>query len=115
MRAVAALGVLAAFLSVAFLFVKPGRLGWYLLGAGLVVAGLALAVKDGPFDVSTTGYCDSVLEPGYVKVEDAPPGTYERCDEVRRERIPVIGALGLTSTPASGPRPSSPPTWTGHR
>ncbi|MFC5178185.1 hypothetical protein [Nocardioides taihuensis] len=87
--------VLTATVVVGYL-VKPGRIAWYAVGAGLVLACLVLGVKDGPFDPSLTGYCNSVFEPGFAVVDDAPEGTYERCQETRQQRIPLVAGLGLS-------------------
>jgi hypothetical protein len=86
--------VLGATLVIGYL-VKPRRLAWYAVGAGLVLACLALGVKDGPFDSSITGYCNSVFEPHLAVVDDAPAGTYERCQETRQQRIPLVVGLGI--------------------
>ena len=95
-------GVVLA-LTVALGFIaKQERLLWYLAGTGLIVACLFLGVVDGPLDDRITGYCDSVFEPGYTQADDAPPGTYERCDEARRERIPIVAGLGLLGLAALG-------------
>ena len=88
-------GLALMLLAVCGCFVKPRRVAWYVLSVALVMGALFLGVKDGPFDVATTGYCGSVFEPGHVVMDDAPPGTYERCAEVRRERIPLVAGLGL--------------------
>jgi hypothetical protein len=86
--------VLAATLVVGY-HVKRRRLAWYAVGAGLVLACLTLGVKDGPFDSSTTGYCNSVFEPHLTIVDDAPAGTYERCQETRHQRIPLVVGLAI--------------------
>jgi len=88
-------GVVLALTVVVGFVARQDRLLWYLAGAGLIVACLFLGVVDGPLVNQTVGYCDSVFEPGYTVADDAPPGTYERCDEVRRERTPIVIGLGL--------------------
>ncbi|MEV7429427.1 hypothetical protein AB0N29_07370 [Nocardioides sp. NPDC092400] len=77
-----------------------GRALWYVLGAGLVVAGLFLGLKDGPFGAATTGYCGSLFSPGRSAADDAPRGTYVRCEETRRERLPIVAGLGLLAVAA---------------
>ena len=96
-------GVVLMFVAVCGCFARLERLGWYSLGAALIAASLVLGGADGPlFDQATTGYCNSVFEPGMTTVDDAPPGTYERCEETRRNRIPVVGGLGLLGLVALG-------------
>ena len=89
-------GVLILLAAVGF-FVKTGRGRWYGVGVVCVFLALFLGTVSGPlFYPETTGYCDSVFEPfepGHVVADDAPPGTYQVCEAVRRERIPVIAVL----------------------
>lgn len=93
------LGVVLTLLVACGFVVGKGRVRWYAVGVACVFTALFLGSVSGPlFDAATTGYCDSVFEPfepGQVMVDDAPPGTYETCAEVRQERIPVIAVLAV--------------------
>jgi hypothetical protein len=46
------------------------------------------------------GFCNSVFEPEIPVAGDAPPGTYEVCEAVRQERIPVVAGLGVLALAA---------------
>jgi len=92
-------GLVLGLLAVCGFIVPAGRLVWYVVGAACVFASVSLGLASGAFfDDAATGYCDSVFEPfkpGHLRVDDAPPGTYEQCAESRRERTPVIVVLAL--------------------
>jgi hypothetical protein len=93
------LGVVLTLLVVCGFIVRNGRVRWYDVGVACVFTALLLGSVHGPlFDEATTGYCESMFEPfepGHVLPDDAPPRTYERCEEARRERIPVIAVLAV--------------------